>query len=76
MAYILLKTHLEILNFPVDMLNQITEPRCGVALVTDGRTDQPAPERGSPSCPPPSAEDPPMEREGGDSETESDADDL
>lgn len=43
--------------------------------MTEGRTDQPAPERGSPSCPPP-AEDPPMEREGGDSETESDADDL
>ncbi|XP_056597016.1 protein capicua homolog [Triplophysa dalaica] len=56
-------------------LHQSKEPRCGVALVTEGRSDQPAPERGSPSCPPP-AEDPPMEREGGDSETESDADDL
>lgn len=64
---------------PVDgqtLVNQSKEPRCGVALVTEGRTDQPAPERGSPSCPPPSAEDPPTEREGGDSETESDADDL
>lgn len=57
-------------------LNVLAEPRCGVALVTEGPTDHPAPERGSPSCPPPAAEDPPVEREGGDSETESDADDL
>ncbi|XP_051991642.1 protein capicua homolog [Xyrauchen texanus] len=57
------------------LVNQGKEPCCGVALVTEGRTDQPAPERGSPSCPPPSAEDPPVERDGGDSETESDADD-
>lgn len=57
-------------------LNKLAEPRCGVALVTEGLVDHPAaPERGSPSCPPPSAEDPPVER-GGDSETESDADDL
>ncbi|KAK9958025.1 hypothetical protein ABG768_012207 [Culter alburnus] len=58
------------------LVNQSKEPRCGVALVTEGLVDHPAPERGSPSCPPPSAEDPPVEREGGDSETESDADDL
>ncbi|XP_050992371.1 protein capicua homolog [Labeo rohita] len=58
------------------LVNQSKEPRCGVALVTEGPTDHPAPERGSPSCPPPAAEDPPVEREGGDSETESDADDL
>lgn len=58
------------------LVNQSKEPRCGVALVTEGLVDHPAaPERGSPSCPPPSAEDPPVER-GGDSETESDADDL
>lgn len=58
------------------LVNQSKEPRCGVALVSEGLTDHPTPERGSPSCPPPSAEDPPVEREGGDSETESDADDL
>ncbi|KAK7124356.1 hypothetical protein R3I94_018659 [Phoxinus phoxinus] len=58
------------------LVNQSKEPRCGVALVTEGHVDHPAaPERGSPSCPPPSAEDPPVEK-GGDSETESDADDL
>uniref|UniRef100_A0A8C1ACA8 Protein capicua homolog n=1 Tax=Cyprinus carpio carpio TaxID=630221 RepID=A0A8C1ACA8_CYPCA len=63
--------------FSVDVLelNKLAEPRCGVALVTEGPTDHPAPQRGSPSCPPPTAEDPPVER-GGDSETESDADDL
>uniref|UniRef100_A0A671NFI1 Capicua transcriptional repressor a n=1 Tax=Sinocyclocheilus anshuiensis TaxID=1608454 RepID=A0A671NFI1_9TELE len=58
------------------LINQGKEPRCGVALVTEGPTDRPAPQRGSPSCPPPTAEDPPVERGGGDSETESDADDL
>ncbi|XP_055075419.2 protein capicua homolog isoform X2 [Misgurnus anguillicaudatus] len=58
------------------LVNQSKEPRCGVALVSEGRVDQPTPERGSPTCPPPSADDPPVEREGGDSETESDADDL
>ncbi|XP_073677602.1 uncharacterized protein cica [Garra rufa] len=58
------------------LVNQSKEPRCGVALVTEGPADHPAPERGSPSCPPRTAEDPPVEREGGDSETESDADDL
>ncbi|XP_016092331.1 protein capicua homolog isoform X3 [Sinocyclocheilus grahami] len=58
------------------LVNQGKEPRCGVALVTEGPTDHPAPQRGSPSCPPPTAEDPPVERGGGDSETESDADDL
>ncbi|XP_059411721.1 protein capicua homolog isoform X2 [Carassius carassius] len=57
------------------LVNQSKEPRCGVALVTEGPTDHPAPQRGSPSCPPPPAEDPPVEG-GGDSETESDADDL
>ncbi|XP_049332165.1 protein capicua homolog isoform X2 [Astyanax mexicanus] len=56
---------------------QSKEPRCGVALVTEGRTGQTSAERGSPSRPPPLVEDPPAEREGGgDSETESDADDL
>lgn len=41
--------------------------------------DQSVAERASPSCPPPSVGDPPAERGGGvggDSETESDADDL
>ncbi|XP_059365047.1 protein capicua homolog [Carassius carassius] len=57
------------------LVNQGKEPRCGVALVTEGPTEHPAPQRGSPSGPPPTAEDPPVER-GGDSETESDADDL
>ncbi|TRY96212.1 hypothetical protein DNTS_016455 [Danionella cerebrum] len=58
------------------VINQNKEPRCGVALVSEGHSEHPAPERGSPSCPPPSAEDPSVERDGGDSETESDADDL
>ncbi|KAG5264891.1 hypothetical protein AALO_G00259170 [Alosa alosa] len=58
------------------LVNQSKEPRCGVALVSDGRSGQSSTERGSPSRPPPSAEDPPPEREAGDSETESDADDL
>ncbi|KAK2864441.1 hypothetical protein Q7C36_003595 [Tachysurus vachellii] len=51
---------------------QSKEPQCGVALMTD---DQSVAERASPSCLPPSVGDPPAER-GGDSETESDADDL
>lgn len=38
--------------------------------------DQSVAERASPSCPPPSVGDSPAERGGGDSETESDADDL
>ncbi|XP_017563998.1 protein capicua homolog isoform X2 [Pygocentrus nattereri] len=58
------------------LLNQSKEPRCGVALVTDGRVGQSVAETGSPSRPQASVEDPPAEREGGDSETESDADDL
>ncbi|KAI4898305.1 hypothetical protein NFI96_033510, partial [Prochilodus magdalenae] len=58
------------------LVNQSKEPRCGVALVTDERGGQSAAVRGSPSRPPASVEDPPAEREGGDSETESDADDL
>ncbi|XP_026872059.2 protein capicua homolog isoform X2 [Electrophorus electricus] len=58
------------------LVNQNKEPRCGVALVTDGRAGQSGAEGRSPSRPPPSVEDPPAEREGGDSETESDADDL
>lgn len=52
-----------------------TEPRCGVALVSDGRTGPPDLERGSPSCPPPTNDNPPTDRGGADSETESDADD-
>lgn len=52
----------------------LTEPQCGVALMTD---DKSVAERASPSCAPPSVGDPPAERGGGgDSETESDADDL
>ncbi|XP_066530289.1 protein capicua homolog [Hoplias malabaricus] len=58
------------------LVNQSKEPRCGVALVTEGRPGQSGEERVSPSFPPPSVEDPAAEREGGDSETESDADDL
>ncbi|XP_042362942.1 protein capicua homolog [Plectropomus leopardus] len=52
-----------------------TEPRCGVALVSDGRPGPPDPERGSPSCPPPTNDNPPADRGGADSETESDTDD-
>lgn len=50
----------------------LIEPLCGVALMTD---DQSVVERASPSCPPPFVGEPPAERVG-DSETESDADDL
>ncbi|KAM3596567.1 uncharacterized protein V6R79_016898 [Siganus canaliculatus] len=57
------------------LVNQSKEPRCGVALVSDGRTGPPDPERGSPSCPPPTNDNPPADRGGADSETESDTDD-
>ncbi|XP_053540057.1 protein capicua homolog isoform X2 [Ictalurus punctatus] len=60
-------------NHPTDGQTQSKEPQCGVALVTD---EQSVVERASPSCPPASVGDPPAERGGGDSETESDADDL
>ncbi|XP_008287602.1 protein capicua homolog isoform X2 [Stegastes partitus] len=63
---------------PVDgqqLVNQSKEPRCGVALVSDGRTGPPDLERGSPSCPPPTNDNPPADRGGADSETESDTDD-
>lgn len=56
----------------VTVFCHLIEPQRGVALMTD---DQSVVERASPSCPPPSVGDPPAER-GGDSETESDADDL
>nr|XP_020502897.1 protein capicua homolog isoform X1 [Labrus bergylta] len=57
------------------LVNQSKEPRCAVALVSDGRTGPPDLERGSPSCPPPTNDNPPSERGGADSETESDTDD-
>ncbi|XP_029298465.1 protein capicua homolog isoform X2 [Cottoperca gobio] len=57
------------------LVNQSKEPRCGVALVSDGRTGPPDLERGSTSCPPPSNDNPPTGRGGADSETESDTDD-
>ncbi|XP_074543029.1 protein capicua homolog isoform X2 [Halichoeres trimaculatus] len=57
------------------LVNQSKEPRCGVALVSDGRTGPPDLERGSPSCPPPTNDNPPSDRGGADSETESDTDD-
>uniref|UniRef100_A0A3Q1AIT2 HMG box domain-containing protein n=1 Tax=Amphiprion ocellaris TaxID=80972 RepID=A0A3Q1AIT2_AMPOC len=63
---------------PVDgqqLVNQSKEPRCAVALVSDGRTGPPDLERGSPSCPPPTNDNPPADRGGADSETESDTDD-
>lgn len=52
-----------------------SEPRCAVALVSDGRTGPPDLDRGSPSCPPPTNDNPPADRGGADSETESDTDD-
>lgn len=52
-----------------------SEPRCGVALVSDGRTNPPDPDRSSPSRPPSTNDNPPAERGGADSETESDTDD-
>ncbi|KAM7373567.1 hypothetical protein PAMP_008409 [Pampus punctatissimus] len=57
------------------LVNQGKEPRCGVALVSDGRTGPPDLERGSPSCPPPTNDNPAADRGGADSETESDIDD-
>ncbi|XP_035477422.2 protein capicua homolog isoform X2 [Scophthalmus maximus] len=57
------------------LVNQSKEPRCGVALVSDGRIGPPDLERGSPSCPPPTNDNPPADRGGADSETESDTDD-
>ncbi|XP_034456694.1 protein capicua homolog isoform X1 [Hippoglossus hippoglossus] len=57
------------------LVNQSKEPRCGVALVSDGRAGPPVLERGSPSCPPPANDNPPTDRGGADSETESDTDD-
>ncbi|XP_070703142.1 protein capicua homolog [Pempheris klunzingeri] len=57
------------------LVNQSKEPRCGVALVSDGRCGPPDLERGSPSCPPPTNDNPPTDRGGADSETESDTDD-
>lgn len=63
---------------PVDgqqLVNQSKEPRCGVALVSDGWSGPPDLERGSPSCPPPTNDNPPTDRGGVDSEMESDTDD-
>ncbi|KAM4630181.1 protein capicua homolog isoform 2-T2 [Polymixia lowei] len=57
------------------LVNQSKEPRCAVALVSDGRIGPPEVERGSPSRPPPTNDNPPTERGGADSETESDTDD-
>ncbi|XP_029022509.1 protein capicua homolog isoform X2 [Betta splendens] len=57
------------------LVNQSKEPRCGVALVSEGRTGPPDLERGSPSRPPPTNDNPPTDRGGADSETESDTDD-
>ncbi|KAJ8000065.1 hypothetical protein DPEC_G00200980 [Dallia pectoralis] len=59
------------------LVNQSKEPRCGVALVSDGRAGPPDAERWSPSRPPSSSNEnnPPEGRGGADSETESDADD-
>lgn len=57
------------------LVNQNKEPRCGVALVSDGRSGTPDLERGSPSRPAPTHDNPPTDRGGADSETESDTDD-
>ncbi|XP_029591460.1 protein capicua homolog [Salmo trutta] len=62
------------------LVNQSNEPRCGVALVSDGWVGPPDAGRGSPSRPPTSSNDnnpqaEKAERGGADSETESDADD-
>ncbi|PWA32013.1 hypothetical protein CCH79_00017387 [Gambusia affinis] len=57
------------------LVNQSKEPRCGVALVSEGRAGPPEPDRGSPSRPAPTNDNPPAERGGADSETESDTDD-
>uniref|UniRef100_A0A087X2W3 Protein capicua homolog n=1 Tax=Poecilia formosa TaxID=48698 RepID=A0A087X2W3_POEFO len=53
----------------------LDEPRCGVALVSEERAGPPEPDRGSPSRPPPTNDNPPADRGGADSETESDTDD-
>ncbi|KAM6958743.1 protein capicua homolog [Aplochiton taeniatus] len=58
------------------LVNQSKEPQCGVALVSDGRTGQSDSERGSPSRPSLTNDNPAPERGAADSETESDADDL
>ncbi|XP_036001678.1 protein capicua homolog isoform X1 [Fundulus heteroclitus] len=57
------------------LVNQSKEPRCGVALVSEGRAGPPEPDRGSPSRPPPTNDNPSADRGGADSETESDTDD-
>ncbi|XP_020793675.2 protein capicua homolog isoform X2 [Boleophthalmus pectinirostris] len=58
------------------IVHQSKEPRCGVALVSDGRSGPSDSDRGSPSCAPSTNENPPpAERGGADSETESDTDD-
>ncbi|XP_026156930.1 protein capicua homolog isoform X3 [Mastacembelus armatus] len=57
------------------LVNQGKEPRFGVALVSDGCTGPPDLERRSPSCPPPTNDNPPADRGGAESETESDTDD-
>ncbi|XP_016530789.1 protein capicua homolog isoform X6 [Poecilia formosa] len=57
------------------LVNQSKEPRCGVALVSEERAGPPEPDRGSPSRPPPTNDNPPADRGGADSETESDTDD-
>ncbi|KAJ0003529.1 hypothetical protein NQD34_008627 [Periophthalmus magnuspinnatus] len=58
------------------IVNQSKEPRCGVALMSDGRSGPSDSDRGSPSCAPSTNENPPpAERAGADSETESDTDD-
>ncbi|XP_044027823.1 protein capicua homolog isoform X2 [Siniperca chuatsi] len=57
------------------LVNQSKEPRCGVALVSDGPSGPPDLDTGSPSCPPPTNDNPPRDRGGADSETESDTDD-
>ncbi|KAL6099371.1 cic [Pungitius sinensis] len=57
------------------LVNQSREPRCGVALVSDGRAGPPDLERGSTSCPTATNDNPPTDTGGADSETESDTDD-
>ncbi|TNN50780.1 Protein capicua [Liparis tanakae] len=57
------------------LVNQSKEPRCSAALVSDGRTAPPDLERGSTPCPPSTNDNPPTDRGGADSETESDTDD-
>ncbi|XP_058474551.1 protein capicua homolog isoform X2 [Solea solea] len=57
------------------LVSQNKEPRCGVALVSEGRSGPQDLERGSPSCPPSTNDNPSTDRGGADSETESDTDD-